>query len=324
MTYIVAIDGGVDLTLAHVLRGRVRANPTEQVFVLGTQRAGGEHILDELPEVQYSTFGAGGLVSLAQNLTSVLPDTTLCVAGSSKLAKSLFVSLTQPVLRQYRLRSFTSAGLRQELDELPLADIDEFVATTEAQRMMTAQLMPHDLRAKVQVDNAWMGEGPAEGYALRECFFADGEVPLIWSGSLSEVGSGFRDFARLMAHLPSEYRPLCVLSQIADPIEFSDLGSNLGWAGAFHRSTIITAPSLAFLDGLVSLAAARGGLFLSTALLPIPNSLLPIARDRGLPVVGYENALLGEVFPEAPVRHTSQGDIHGLAGLVLAHGEPAF
>lgn len=314
MTHVYVAPLGLDFTQAAQLRRMASASPECLYRVLTTKPGGGEHLVSRLPNVDVLIMGRASATNLAVHLSNLEPATTITIDGSADLARATFPLLGDGTVRNYRAESVTAPSLHAEMEELDVSRIDRLIVHNALQSEIVVQMVGAEEVDKVELDTTWQLPDSVVPDDLTDHF--DGGLPVVWSGSLSTTGSGFRDFARLFGHLRDDVRPVAVLHGPPTPAEFDDFTSNLGWSGALPRLMVFTAPPLEFVRGLMSSVARAGGVFVSTAIDALPNPLMTYADAHGVPMVGYEN----RAFDGAPWRGglptCDQGDISTLASLI--------
>lgn len=321
MTQVLVVQLGLDFTLATSLRRFAVSNPDERIYVLSTKPGGAEHLVRALPNVDLLQLGQESVVNLAVHLSGADDETTVTIDGASGLARRTFPLLATGAFRVYRPKALTTPALHAEIEELDVSNVDRLVVQNALQAEAVLQMVPAAAREKVVLDLSWNAPDDVVGSRLNDPFGAG--VPVVWYGGLNSVGSGFRDYARLFAHLPADRLPVAILQSPATPEQFDDLTANLGWSGALPRLMVFTAPTLEFVSALFGLVAAAKGVLVSTAIDAAPNPLMAYAYENGVPMVGYDNrAFEGSAWGET-VATCNQGDILELAGLVSRAPNPA-
>lgn len=313
MIEIILTEQGLGLPLALHIAHQANTRPKDSFMVMSPKLKGAEHLVRALPNVSFVISGPRSMAHTARKIASSERRSVVLVYGSPEMANVAF-SDGFVGMSSYRFSGTTSAELHHEVAALEVDRIDTLITENLAQFGLVEEAVPRRNRYKIRevpLLGDWLVREPHPISLDR----IHAGRPLLWAGTLDQIGTGYRDFARVFGLIDNEWTPIVVLSGEASPVEFEDLCANLSRSGALERATILTTPPLGLLNGLVAQSARANGALVTTSLLLEPNPLLPLAASYGLPVIGYANECLRQ-HAQHPIEECDQGELLSLAEMI--------
>lgn len=282
-----------------VLRGRAAADPSTRFVGVFQNDRGGRAVFEDLPNVEVAVVPRDRRKSYIRRITESTEVSCINILSTPELVAEL--DEFDDVLVNYEFHSSNRAIVLAELAKFDVKSVDAIRFPSE---YMANVVRPHLSRrgaAKVEVvpnlvDRRFFADGCGQTEptcGLEGCESDSSGIPLLWIGRFDK-DKGYRQFVRMLAHLPVEYHGRMVVSLEADPGRTAEFFSEVQALGVGGRVVLFSDVAPRELAGLMVGIRDRGGVLVSTSFNESFGYSIAEALEVALPVVAFELPVLSE------------------------------
>lgn len=317
IVYPNASKGGVST----VIRGRAVAEPQRGIDAVFFADKGGANAFEDLPLVRTLIVSPDRRDAVLKYMAG-----TFDYASASVLSAPAVVAQLAGRVRhlRYEFHSSDLTIIKNEIDKLDTASLDEISVPTRYMAQHVRALLPISARRKLNVlpnlvDHGTFRPEGAAVFAEESDQVLHQGIPLIWVGRFDK-GKGHRHFARMLAGLPREYVGIMVVSLEKDPDRVSQFLAECAVMGVLDRVRVYLNLPQKELAALYRWARDRGGSAVSTSLLESFGYFVAEATACALPVVAFDLPVWAEHDRRQLITTVPTGSVRDLVSALAAPG----